>query len=127
VSARSCKSAWREFRNRFETLPGRPGFACAVGFAGLQRLAKNRDDASVVAPFDGVITQRNVDISNVVQGNTDSGTFMFAIMQKDVIRVWVCVPQNAAFGVAPAVDAIVSDPASRQRHPAAQQRGGAPS
>jgi hypothetical protein len=33
----------------------------------------------------------------LVQGNATDGTFMFEIMQKDVIRVWACVPQDAAF------------------------------
>jgi RND family efflux transporter MFP subunit len=45
-----------------------------------------------------------------VQGNAASGTFMFEIMQDDVIRVWVYVPQDAAFGVAPGIDAIVRVP-----------------
>jgi RND family efflux transporter MFP subunit len=76
----------------------------------LRVLRQNRDYAYVVAPFDGVITQRNVDIGSLVQGNTNSGTFMFEIMQKDVIRVWVYAPQNAAFGVAPGNDAIVRVP-----------------
>jgi RND family efflux transporter MFP subunit len=76
----------------------------------LRVLRQNREYASVVAPFDGVITQRNVDVGSLVQGNTNSGTFMFEIMQKDVIRVWVYVPQNAAFGVAPGIDAIVRVP-----------------
>jgi RND family efflux transporter MFP subunit len=73
-------------------------------------LRQNRAYASVVAPFDGVITQRNVDVGALVQGNANTGTFMFEIMQKDVIRVWVYVPQDAAFGVAPGVDAIVRVP-----------------
>jgi multidrug efflux pump subunit AcrA (membrane-fusion protein) len=64
----------------------------------------------VVAPFDGVITQRNVDVGSLVQGNANTGTFMFEIMQKDVVRVWVYVPQDAAFGVAPGVDAVVLVP-----------------
>ena len=64
----------------------------------------------MVAPFDGVITQRNVDVGSLVQGNATSGTFMFEIMQKDVIRVWVYVPQDAAFGVAPDIDTIVRVP-----------------
>jgi RND family efflux transporter MFP subunit len=76
----------------------------------LRVLRQNRDYASVVAPFDGVITQRNVDVGSLVQGNTNSGTFMFEIMQKDVIRVFIYVPQDAAFGVAPGIDAIVSVP-----------------
>jgi RND family efflux transporter MFP subunit len=76
----------------------------------LRVLRQNRDYASVVAPFDGVITQRNVDVGSLAQGNTNNGTFMFEIMQKDVIRVWVYVPQDAAFGVAPGIDAIVRVP-----------------
>jgi RND family efflux transporter MFP subunit len=76
----------------------------------LRVLRQNRDYAYVAAPFDGVITQRNVDIGSLVQGNTNSGTFMFEIMQKDVIRVWVYVPQDAAFGVTPGIDAIVRVP-----------------
>ncbi len=73
-------------------------------------LRQNRAYASVVAPFDGIITQRNVDVGALVQGNENTGTFMFEIMQKNVIRVWVYVPQDAAFGVAPGVDAIVRVP-----------------
>ena len=73
-------------------------------------LRQNRDYASVRAPFDGVVTQRNVDVGSLVQGNANTGTFMFEIMQRRVIRVLVYVPQDAAFGVAPGVDAIVRVP-----------------
>src|ERR1700757_1215455 len=78
----------------------------------VKQLYQNRDYASVVAPFDGVITQRNVDVGSLVQGppTAASGTFMFEIMQEDVIRVMVYVPQDAAFGVTPGVDAIVRVP-----------------
>jgi RND family efflux transporter MFP subunit len=76
----------------------------------LRVLRQNRAYASVVAPFDGVITQRNVDVGSLVQGNANTGTFMFEIMQADVIRVWVYVPQDAAFGVAPGISAIVGVP-----------------
>ena len=76
----------------------------------LKTLRQNRAYALVVAPFDGVITQRNVDIGSLMQGNANSGTFMFETMQKDVIRVWVYVPQDAAFGVKPGVEAIVRVP-----------------
>jgi RND family efflux transporter MFP subunit len=76
----------------------------------VRQLHQNRDYASVVAPFDGAITQRNVDVGSLVQGNATSGTFMFEIMQQDVIRVWAYVPQDAAFGVAPGIGAIVRVP-----------------
>jgi RND family efflux transporter MFP subunit len=76
----------------------------------VKQLRHELDYASVVAPFDGVITQRNVDVGSLVQGNATSGTFMFEIMQEDVIRVSVYVPQDAAFGVAPGIDAVVRVP-----------------
>jgi RND family efflux transporter MFP subunit len=78
----------------------------------VKQLYQNRDYASVVAPFDGVITQRNVDVGSLVQGppTATSGTFMFEIMQEDVIRVMVYVPQDAAFGVAPGIEAILRVP-----------------
>jgi RND family efflux transporter MFP subunit len=76
----------------------------------LKVLQQNRDYASVVAPFEGVITQRNVDVGSLVQGNAATGTFMFEIMQDNVIRVWVYVPQDSAFGVAPGIDAVIRVP-----------------
>ena len=76
----------------------------------IKQLHQDRDYASVLAPFDGVITQRNVDVGSLVQGNATSGTFMFEIIQEDVIRVSVYVPQDAAFGVAPGIDTIVRVP-----------------
>jgi RND family efflux transporter MFP subunit len=62
---------------------------------------------SVVAPFDGIITQRNVDTGTLVQSGT---TFMFTLMQSDVIRTQVYVPQEAAFGVAAGVEAVIHVP-----------------
>ena len=76
----------------------------------LMTLHQNRDYALVTAPFNGVVTQRNVDVGSLVQGNANTGTFMFEVMQRDVIRVFVYVPQDAAFGVAPGVDAIIRVP-----------------
>src|SRR5215831_12514065 len=64
----------------------------------------------VVAPFDGVITQRNIDVGSLVQADATSGTFMFRIMQSNVIRAQVFVPQDLAFGVAPGIDAILYVP-----------------
>jgi RND family efflux transporter MFP subunit len=65
---------------------------------------------SVVAPFDGVITQRNIDVGSLVQADATSGTFMFTINKDNVIRTQVFVPQDAAFGVVPGIEAIVHVP-----------------
>jgi len=41
----------------------------------------------VVAPLDGVITQRNIDVSSLITADATSGTSMFSLVHSDVIRV----------------------------------------
>src|ERR1700720_2142632 len=65
----------------------------------------------VVAPFDGVINQRNIDVGSLITADATGGTAMFAMSHSDVIRVWVYVPQDAAFGVKPGVEAVIRVPA----------------
>jgi RND family efflux transporter MFP subunit len=78
--------------------------------AQLQVLNQEKIYQRVVAPFDGVITQRNVDIGSLVQADAASGTFLFALMHSDVIRIQLYVPQAEAFGISPGVAAIVRVP-----------------
>jgi RND family efflux transporter MFP subunit len=78
--------------------------------AQLQVLHQKKIYQRVVAPFEGVITQRNVDIGSLVQADATSGTFMFTIMQGHIIRTQVFVPQDQAFGMSPGVDAVVRVP-----------------
>ena len=76
----------------------------------LRQLNQQKSYLRVVAPFDGVITQRNVNVGDLVQANAPSGTVMFTAMQTDVIRTQVYVPQEQAFGLAPGVEAVVRVP-----------------
>jgi RND family efflux transporter MFP subunit len=78
--------------------------------AQLQVLHQQKLYQRVVAPFDGVITQRNIDVGTLVQADATSGTFMFTLQQGDVIRTQVFVPQDAAFGLKPGIDAVVRVP-----------------
>ncbi len=51
----------------------------------------------VTAPFDGVITSRDIDIGNLVTaGSTSSTTPLYVITQNDPMRIFVDVPQSAA-------------------------------
>ncbi|MBR0859930.1 efflux RND transporter periplasmic adaptor subunit [Bradyrhizobium liaoningense] len=75
--------------------------------AQIRVLQQEKDYQRVVAPFDGVITQRNVDNGSLVQAGS---TFMFTLMHSNVIRTQVFVPQDEAFGVAPGVDAVIRVP-----------------
>jgi len=65
----------------------------------------------VVAPFDGVITQRDIDVGSLITADATSGTAMFSMVHSDVIRVWVYVPQDDAFGVKPGIEAVIRVPA----------------
>jgi RND family efflux transporter MFP subunit len=78
--------------------------------AQLQVLNQQKAYQSVVAPFGGVVTQRNVDVGSLVQADATSGTFMFTVMQSDVIRIQLYVPQDEAFGLSPGVAAVVRVP-----------------
>jgi RND family efflux transporter MFP subunit len=78
--------------------------------AQLQVLNQQKAYQSVVAPFDGVITQRNVDVGALVQADTTSGTFLFTLMHSDTLRIQLYVPQDEAFGVAPGVEAVIRVP-----------------
>ena len=78
--------------------------------AQLQVLHQQKVYQSVVAPFDGVITQRNIDVGSLVQADATSGTFLFTLMHSDVIRIQLYVPQDEAFGITPGVEAVVRVP-----------------
>jgi RND family efflux transporter MFP subunit len=78
--------------------------------AQVRVLSQQKAYQSVVAPFDGVITQRNVDSGDLVQADATSATFLFTLMHSDTIRIRLYVPQDEAFGIAPGVDAVVRVP-----------------
>jgi RND family efflux transporter MFP subunit len=78
--------------------------------AQLEVLRQQKAYQQVVAPFDGVVTRRNIDVGSLVQADATSGTFMFTLTQSDVMRIRLYVPQDAAIGVKPGVDAVVRVP-----------------
>ncbi|KRR04484.1 efflux RND transporter periplasmic adaptor subunit [Bradyrhizobium valentinum] len=75
--------------------------------AQVRVLGQEKAYQRVVAPFDGVITQRAIDNGSLV---TSGSTFMFTLMHPNVIRTQVFVPQDEAFGLGPGVDAVVRVP-----------------
>jgi RND family efflux transporter MFP subunit len=66
----------------------------AAADANVGRLGKLRGFNRVVAPFDGVVTRRNVDVGDLVNaGNGGTGQALFAVAQVDPLRLYVYVPQ----------------------------------
>jgi RND family efflux transporter MFP subunit len=64
--------------------------------ANLARLQQMGSYRIVRAPFDGVITQRNVDVGALVNTGT---TLLFRIAQTGVLRTFVNVPQSSASSI----------------------------
>ena len=51
----------------------------------------------VTAPYDGIVSQRDIDIGNLVTaGSTSATTSLYVMTQNDPMRVFVDVPQSAA-------------------------------
>ena len=65
--------------------------------ANVERLTFLTKFKEVTAPFEGVITERRVDIGDLVTaGSTANTTSLFRIVQSDQIRVFADVPQSAS-------------------------------
>jgi RND family efflux transporter MFP subunit len=66
----------------------------AAAEANVGRLRKLQGFNQVVAPFDGVVTRRNIDVGDLVNaGNGGTGQALFAVAQVDPLRLYVYVPQ----------------------------------
>jgi RND family efflux transporter MFP subunit len=79
-----------------------------VNQATVQQYVDLQSFQKIIAPFDGVITSRNVDPGALVTADNPSETReLFHIMQTDPLRVFVNVPQVYATMVAPGQQAIV--------------------
>jgi RND family efflux transporter MFP subunit len=75
--------------------------------AQIRILSQEKAYQRVIAPFDGVVTQRYIDNGSLVQSGS---TMMYTMMHSDVIRIQLYVPQDEAFGVAPGDQAVVHVP-----------------
>jgi RND family efflux transporter MFP subunit len=63
--------------------------------ANLQRLEEMKVFARITAPFDGVITNRSVDVGTLINsGNGGAARELFHIAQIQVLRIFVNVPQT---------------------------------
>jgi len=70
--------------------------------ANLHRLEEMKAFARITAPFDGVITARNVDIGTLVNsGNGGAARELFHIAQIQVLRIFVNVPQTNVASIRP--------------------------
>lgn len=65
--------------------------------AALKRLRDQQDFGTIRAPFDGIVTKRNIDNGSLVNaGNGGSSQALFSIAQVDKLHLYVYVPQDRA-------------------------------
>ncbi len=71
----------------------------AAADANVQRLRQLESFKRIVAPFAGVVTQRNVDVGDLIDAGSGTSRALFALAQTDPLRVYVQLPQAYAQGV----------------------------
>ncbi len=78
--------------------------------ATVQRLQELTGFERIVAPFDGVVTARNVDTGDLVTADAAGGNALLTLQRDDVLRVAVQVPQSGAVSLRDGLQATVSVP-----------------
>lgn len=77
--------------------------------ANVARLVQLQGFERVVAPFDGVITARNVEQGDLVNDGSGNGVrSLFSIAQSNILRVQIEVPQSDALDIKPGGQAILT-------------------
>lgn len=80
----------------------------AAANANVQRLKQLESFKRIVAPFTGVVTQRNVDVGDLIDAGSGASRALFAMAQADPLRVYVQLPQAYAQNIKPGQDVIVT-------------------
>jgi RND family efflux transporter MFP subunit len=73
--------------------------------ANAARLRDMESFKRVIAPFNGVVTQRNTDIGALISAGQSTGTALFRVADIQRLRIYVSVPQPYAAAVRPGVTA----------------------
>src|ERR1700730_13969970 len=87
----------------------------AANEANVKQLQALQSFEQIYAPFDGVITARNIDIGDLVNSGSSGGvkTDLFHIVQPGTLRVYVNVPEEYSQGVKTGMTADLSGRVSR--------------
>ena len=83
-----AKQALDEHQNAYDTAVAQ----LAAAEANVRQLQQMTDFKRVVAPFAGVVTQRNVDIGNLITAG-GAGVALFTLAKTDPLRVTIDLPQ----------------------------------
>ncbi|WGS53807.1 efflux RND transporter periplasmic adaptor subunit [Paraburkholderia sp. D15] len=80
----------------------------AAADANVKRLQQLESFKRIVAPFTGVVTQRNVDVGDLIDAGSGTSRALFALAQSDPLRVYVQLPQAYAQNVSVGQNVVVT-------------------
>jgi RND family efflux transporter MFP subunit len=85
--------------------------------ANLKSLRAQQAFNRIVAPFDGVVTERNTDIGKLVSpGSSSNGRGLFRVVDLRTLRVYVEVPQRYSYLVHPGMQVVMVFPERPAQH-----------
>jgi len=82
----------------------------AAAQANLDRLNDLKSFAKIVAPFNGVVTNRSVDVGALINVGAQASPPLFTVANIQRIRVYVSVPQNYSAEIRPGATATLELP-----------------
>jgi len=74
----------------------------------VRRLEQMQSFERVVAPFDGVVTERRIEKGDLISAGSGSDRNLFSVAQSKTLRIQVSVPQSYAVDLQPGQDAQVT-------------------
>ncbi len=84
--------------------------AVAAAAANVAQLEATENFKHILAPFDGVVTTRKVDVGALVNAGSGAGSAMFQISDLHRVRIYVQMPQAYAADLHPGLKATLSLP-----------------
>lgn len=101
----------QDAEDKEEDLASKNG-ALKAAQANLDRLLALKGFARIVAPFDGVVTKRTIDIGGLVNAGSPSSPSepLFAVSDIHALRLYVNVPQNYSAEIIPGMKVTLSVP-----------------
>ena len=78
--------------------------------SNVDRLKAQKGFANIVAPFDGVVTARNVDIGSLVKADSNDTAALFTVADIHKMRIYVPVPESYAASLKDGMKATLSLP-----------------
>jgi len=78
--------------------------------ADLDRLRALKQFSRLVAPFDGIVTARSVDVGALVSGSVANGAPLFTVSKVGQLRLYVQVPQAYSSRIGPGIHCTLAVP-----------------